>query len=245
MPSDAHGPHPPAATPVIHLRSAVALLGSFPALAGVDLDVAAGEVVVLRGANGAGKTTLLRVCAGLVPVTQGDARVLGVDLRQDRRAVGRRVALLGHGSGLYEDLTVVENVRFWAKAAGAEATAEEVAAALARFGVDGRLASVGSARLSAGQRRRAGLACLAARKPELWLLDEPHAALDVEGRALVDALVADASAGGAAVLLATHEPDRAGALGARVVTVGGGAVVADQPASSGGPTPSEETARVP
>jgi ABC-type multidrug transport system ATPase subunit len=70
--------------PVVHLRGAVTLLGRFPALAGIDLDVAAGEIVLLRGPNGAGKTTLLRLCAGLLPLSRGAGRVLGLDLA-DRR----------------------------------------------------------------------------------------------------------------------------------------------------------------
>ncbi|HEX2575822.1 MAG TPA: ATP-binding cassette domain-containing protein, partial [Aquihabitans sp.] len=90
--------------PVVSFRGAVCLLGRFPALAGVDLDVGAGEIVLLQGPNGAGKTTVLRACAGLVPVAEGHATVLGVDLRADRRAVRHRVGLLGHASGLYEDL---------------------------------------------------------------------------------------------------------------------------------------------
>src|SRR5690606_36707802 len=72
---------------VVSFRGAVALLGRFPALAGVDLDVDRGEVVLVQGPNGAGKTTLLRACAGLVAVTDGSASVLGCDLRRDRRAV--------------------------------------------------------------------------------------------------------------------------------------------------------------
>lgn len=76
--------------PVVHLRDAVALLGRFPALAGIDLEVRRGEVVLLRGPNGAGKTTVLRVCAGLVPVVRGEAVVLGHDLRHDPRPVRRR-----------------------------------------------------------------------------------------------------------------------------------------------------------
>src|SRR5947199_4484334 len=86
----------------IRLRSAVALLGRFPALAGVDLDVAAGEVVLLEGPNGAGKTTLLRTCAGLLPIASGIAEVLGNDLSSDRRGVRRRVGLLGHAGFLYD-----------------------------------------------------------------------------------------------------------------------------------------------
>ena len=214
--------------PVIHLRAVVSLLGRFPALAGVDLDVAPGEIVVLHGPNGAGKTTLLRLCAGLVGVAAGEAVVLGHDLAGDRRAVRRRVALLGHGSGLYEDLTVADNVRFWARAAGARN--EDAAAAVATLGVGGRLADVAVSRLSAGQRRRAALACLVARRAELWLLDEPHAGLDADGRDLLDDLVRRAAAAGATVVVASHEHDRSEALGTRVVTLAGGVVVGDEPA---------------
>ena len=85
--------------PAVLLRAAVALTGRFPALAGVDLVVAQGEVVVLEGPNGAGKTSVLRACAGLLPVTGGEAWVLGCDLRRDRAAVRRAVGLLGHSVG--------------------------------------------------------------------------------------------------------------------------------------------------
>src|SRR5437763_1877657 len=115
--------------PVVHLRAAVSLLGRFPALAGLDLDVVEGEIVLVHGPNGAGKTTLLRTCAGLVPVVAGEASVLDCDLRDagDRRAVRARVGLLGHATALYDDLTVAENVRFWA--AAAKATGQEADAA--------------------------------------------------------------------------------------------------------------------
>ena len=206
--------------PVVSLRGAVCLLGRFPALAGVDLDVSAGEIVLLQGPNGAGKTTVLRACAGLVPIVDGAATVLGVDLVSNRRAVRHRVGLLGHASGLYEDLTVADNVRFWAKAGRARPA--DADAAMARLGLDGRLAGVAVARLSAGQRRRTSLAVMVARRPELWLLDEPHAALDQEGRDLIDGLMADAVAAGATVLFASHEIDRATAVAHRTVTIAGG-----------------------
>ncbi len=206
--------------PVVELRGAVALLGRFPALAGVDLEVDQGEIVLLEGPNGAGKTTLLRVCAGLVHVVAGRARVLGCDLRRDHTAVRRRVGLLSHASGLYDDLTVDDNVRFWSRAARSDPADAE--AALARLGLDGRLRHVAVARLSAGQRQRAALAVLVARRPELWLLDEPHAGLDHEARELVDAIVRDAAAAGATVLVASHERERAASLAQRVVPVAGG-----------------------
>jgi len=210
--------------PVVHLRAAVCVLGRFPALAGIDLDVDAGEVVLLRGPNGAGKTTLLRAVAGLVPVVRGEAVVLGHDLRQDRRAVRRHVALLGHASGLYDDLTVEENVRFWARAAR---SAGDPADALDRAGVEPRIRAVAVGRLSAGQRRRASLAALLVREARLWLLDEPHAGLDAAGRDLLDALVRSVAAGGTTVLLASHELERATPLVDRQVVVAGGHVDAD------------------
>jgi len=207
----------------VRLRSAVSLLGRFPALAGVDLDVAPGEIVLVQGANGAGKTTLLRACAGLAAFTAGEAEVLGQDLRKDRKAVRRRIGLLGHATFLYDDLTVADNLTFSARSAGADASS--VAEAMARLGLDGRLRDVPAGRLSAGQRRRVAVAAVVARRPDLWLLDEPHAGLDAAGRDLLDGLVRDAAARGATVLLASHELDRAAALATRTVTMAGGQVV--------------------
>ncbi|HYF46838.1 MAG TPA: heme ABC exporter ATP-binding protein CcmA [Acidimicrobiales bacterium] len=218
--------------PVVRLRGAVSLLGRFPALAGADLDVEPGEVVLLRGPNGAGKTTLLRVCAGLLEVTAGEAEVLGVDLVRDRRPVRHRVGLVGHGGGLYEDLSVAENVAFWGRAAGADDA--DVAGALARLGLDGRLRDLPVTKLSAGQRRRTSIAAMVARRPELWLLDEPHASLDADGRDLIDTLIRDSVAAGATVVLASHEDDRAAAVATRVVEVRGGVT-----------TPQPEPARAP
>ena len=212
MEPDDTSPRPGSA---VHLRGAVALLGRFPALAGVDLDVEARSVVLLRGPNGAGKTTLLRLLAGLVPVNAGVATVLGTDLVADRRAVRRRVGLLAQGAALYDDLTVEDNVRFWTRACGA--SEHDAEAAMTALGVDGRLRTVRVSRLSTGQRRRTSLACIAARRPELWLLDEPHAGLDAEGRDVVDALVRDAVSAGATVVLSSHELDRSMDLADRVV----------------------------
>ena len=208
--------------PVVHLRSAVSLLGRFPALAGVDLDVAEGEIVLLQGPNGAGKSTLLRALAGLVPVVSGTARVLGLDLRRERRAVRRRVGLLGHATMLYDELTVADNVSFWGRAARASET--DVQAALAAMDLDGRLRDVVVAKLSTGQRRRASIAVMVARRPELWLLDEPHAGLDAAARDVVDSLVRQAATSGATVVVASHELDRAQHLAGRVVTLIGGVV---------------------
>ena len=151
--------------------------------------------------------------------------VLGHDLSKSRAAVRRSVGLLGHDTALYDDLTVTENLRFLARASRIEAA--ELDSALDRLGVSVRLHDVVAGRLSAGQRRRVALAGVALRRPELWLLDEPHAGLDQSGRDLVDGLVSEAAAAGATVLVASHELDRTLDLKTRRVTVAGGTITAD------------------
>jgi heme ABC exporter ATP-binding subunit CcmA len=205
--------HEPGTDVVVDLVDAVAVLGSFPALAGATLSVRRGEIVLLRGPNGAGKTTLLRLCAGLVPLERGQGRILGVDLVRDRELVRHRVGMIGHNNGLYSDLTVTENVRFWGRTVGASTS--EVDAALHRMGLDGRLANLPISRLSAGQKRRTALAGLVARRAELWLLDEPHAGLDAAGRDELDEVLKMAAAAGATVMVASHELERASQLATR------------------------------
>ncbi len=208
--------------PVVQLVDVVAVLDRFPALAGATLTVHRGEIVLLTGPNGAGKTTLLRLCAGLLPPARGTAMVLGLDLVEQREAVRSRVGLLGHSNGLYTDLTITENVAFWGATVGA--SAEEVSAAVERMGLAGRLSDVPVRKLSAGQRRRTALACLIARRAELWLLDEPHAGLDAVARDDLDTTLRDAAAAGATIIVASHELERAGALSTRTVAVVGGQV---------------------
>lgn len=206
--------------PVIELKGVVAVLGSFPALAGIDLTVNRGEILLLQGPNGAGKTSLLRVCAGLMPIERGEGRILGIDVTTQRQEIRSRVGLLGHTNGLYLDLTVAQNIAFWA--ATVNASDSEVAAAMNTMHVDGRLASVKASQLSAGQRRRTALASLIVRRAEIWLLDEPHAGLDAAGRDELDGLLRNAVAAGATVVLASHESERASGLATRTVTIDGG-----------------------
>jgi ABC-2 type transport system ATP-binding protein len=222
---------------VVRLRSAVCLLGRFPAVAGVDLDAVSGEVVLLSGANGAGKTTLLRLVAGLVPLYSGEAAVLGHDLARDRRSARRDLALVGHETFCYDDLTVSENLRFAARAAGGDIAQAD--AALERLGL-GRQAHVAHRRLSAGQRRRLALAVALAREPALLLLDEPHAGLDGEGRAVLDDVLATAPREGRTVLLASHELEHARALAGREVVLTGGQADGRLPAAPSSSSPAPE-----
>jgi heme ABC exporter ATP-binding subunit CcmA len=212
----------PSSGPAVSLQDAVALAGRFPLLAGCDLEVAHGEAVLVEGPNGAGKTSLLRVCAGLVPLSSGRARVLGLDPVRHRSRLRRQVGLLAHDSHLYDDLTVAENLRFAVRAAAGDVGRIEAAAE--RFGLVGRLARTSAGRLSAGQRRRVALAVMAARWPGLWLLDEPHAGLDAGARRLLDELLDEVVASGATVMVASHETAVVEARASRVVTLQGGRV---------------------
>ncbi len=213
--------------PVVLFRAAVALAGRFPALAGVDLSLDQGEVMVVVGPNGAGKTSLLRACAGLLPVTSGEANVLGVDLTADHAAVRRFVGLLGHAAPIYDELSAAENVRFAVRALGLPVKSADEA--LDRLGITGRLRATPAGRLSAGQRRRVALAALVARRPALWLLDEPHAGLDAGSRSLLGELIGEAASSGASVLLSSHEPHLSVPLADRVVSMVGGRVVGEEP----------------
>jgi ABC-type multidrug transport system ATPase subunit len=195
------------------------MLGRFPALAGVDLDVESGEIVLLAGANGAGKTTLLRLCAGLLPLRSGSAEVLGSDLSVDRRSIRRSLALVGHETFCYDDLNVHDNIRFATRAAGRSAA--DADAALERLGL-GRMARVAHGRLSQGQRRRVALAIALARDPKLLLLDEPHAGLDEESRSVLADVVRAAPAEGRTVLIASHELEIARRLSTREVRIAAG-----------------------
>ena len=207
---------------VLEFIDVVIVYDNFPAVAGATFSVNAGEIVLLQGANGAGKTTLLRACAGLLPIARGSANVLGCDLRLDRLAVRSRVGLLGHANGLFQDLTVLENMLFWSRLVGA--TRNDVDQAMDAMGLSGRLSETQVAKLSAGQRRRCALASLIVRRAQLWLLDEPHAGLDAQGRDELDRTLRAARDAGATVIFASHEIERAGALATRSLVVASGTV---------------------
>jgi heme ABC exporter ATP-binding subunit CcmA len=210
---------------VVRLDGAVVLSSGFPLLSGVDLELASGSLSVVTGANGAGKTSLLRLLAGLVALSAGRGSVVGVDLLEgDLRQLRRRVGWLGHEGSFYDDLSVRENLAFAARALGRPTSAIEDV--VARVGLTHRIDTT-TKQLSAGQRRRLGLSWLLLRRPELWLLDEPYASLDDEGRTFFDGLLGDVVAGGATVVLSAHDPLRSTALHPRTLCIAGGRIVSD------------------
>jgi heme ABC exporter ATP-binding subunit CcmA len=215
-----HDP-PPEPALAVRLSNVTRVFGVSPALVRVDLEIARGEAVLVRGANGAGKSTLLRLIATAISPTYGSGSALGFDLVRERGEIRRRTELLGHRTRLYEDLSAEENLRFVCSLHGLRA--DGIGEALARVG----LAGVAGDRVrsySQGMRQRVALARALVRDPELLLLDEPYAGLDEESKDVVDATIESATARGRTVVLATHDPLR-GRRAGRTVTMQSGRVV--------------------
>jgi heme exporter protein A len=212
------------ASAAIELTSIAHRLGHRWALRGITLRVEHGEVLAITGPNGSGKTTLLRVIATSLIPSRGSGRVFGRDLVREADAVREITGMLGHATGLYDDLTAVENLAFAIRMYG------DVPSTTA---IDGVLEAVGMREhaservrgLSSGMRRRIALARLLLRRPRLLLLDEPYNTFDPTGVDIVDSLIRDTARAGGAALVVTHDLSRtAGAGYARVVTLGAGRV---------------------
>ena len=191
--------------PAVALERVDRRFGRERVLRGVSLEVAAGRIVALRGRNGSGKTTLLRLLATRLRPSDGRGRIFGHDLVRESAQVRKRTAYLNVQSGSYGPLTARENLRLAATMTGA--SPGDVEEALYRVGLEphgDRLVRV----FSSGMKRRLGLARLLITNADLWLLDEPYASLDEDGRELVDGLLAEAREVGRTVLVASHEPAR-------------------------------------
>lgn len=169
----------------------------------VDLDVEPGGAMMLLGHNGSGKTTLLRCLATSLCPHHGEVTVGGLPLWEGRDQIRERVALLGHATALYEDLSASDNLLTWARLGGYR---PDIPALLRDVGID-PARSEPVRMFSAGMRRRVALARILMKRPKVLLLDEPFTALDPEGRDwLVDRLRA-LRGQGTTVVIATHLPE--------------------------------------
>lgn len=180
--------------PLLSVRGLTCGVNGRTLFGGIDLTLAAGDLVEVRGPNGSGKTTLLRCIAGLFTEEAGSVRV---------RPPGRPL-YLGHKPGVNPMLSALENIRWYLALEGLSAGGDVCRDAVDTVGLGGA-EHLPCGTLSTGQRRRAALARLAVTETALWLLDEPFAALDDAGRELVRALVGRHRDAGGAVLCATHE----------------------------------------
>ena len=160
-----------------------------------------GDLCAIGGANGAGKTTMLQVLAGLLAPTDGSI-AFGSPAEGSAPLPSPRIALLGHLNGLKLDLSARVNLRFREALLGIDPSLS-MDAALARVGLAG-YEELSLRELSAGQRRRVALAALVRDRAPLWLLDEPYANLDAEGRSLVAAIIDEQRGRGGVVVITTH-----------------------------------------
>jgi heme exporter protein A len=159
--------------------------------------------LTLEGPNGAGKSSALRILAGFLPQAAGEIRMqmtAGYDIT-DAEERGRLVGWVGHNDGVKAQLSVLENARFFAALYGARIDVAEV---LNHVGLK-RLVDLPAQYLSAGQRKRLGLARLILSNRPLWLLDEPLSSLDAAGRRLAAELIGEHCDDGGIVIVATHE----------------------------------------
>jgi ABC-2 type transport system ATP-binding protein len=196
--------------PAIVIEALHKRFGDLVAVERLDLTVSKGEVFGLLGANGSGKTTTIRMLTGLMPPTSGRASVAGVDVVKDPEAVRRRLGYMSQRYGLYDDLTVAENLRFYAGLYGlvGRIGRERVEQLTVEFGFTERRAQLAGT-LSGGWKQRLSLACATAHSPEVLFLDEPTAGVDPAARRHFWEVIRGLAAGGTTILVTTHYMDEA------------------------------------
>jgi heme ABC exporter ATP-binding subunit CcmA len=193
--------------------------GDYPALRDYTLDIVAGSCCALLGRNGAGKTTLLRILAGLTHFQRGAVRIFGEKPRSDNAR--RQLGFLGHGIGVYEDLSARENLRFFAEVAGLTSPLKTADSWLDRVGL-ARVRDMPVRQFSRGMRQRLALARAFLHTPKVLLLDEPFTSLDDRAIAMLSELLLESRNGGATIILSTHQIREALAIASHVALIENG-----------------------
>lgn len=186
------------------------VFGALVAVDSLDLDIHRGEVFGLLGPNGSGKTTTIRMLCGLLEPTSGSATVVGIDVARDPEGVRRRIGYMSQRYGLYDDLTVVENMRFYGAMYGLRGARREarVESLLHDLGLRPRAEQMAGT-LSGGWKQRLALACATAHQPDMLFLDEPTAGVDPASRRLFWEWIYTLAKGGTTILVTTHYMDEA------------------------------------
>jgi len=186
--------------------------GDYPALRGASLQLSKGACLALLGRNGAGKTTLLRILANLSKPSKGEISVLG------------RIGYLGHGIGVYDDLSAIENLTLFGQLAGLENAKDAANAALELVGL-ARVKEGLAREFSRGMRQRLAIARAFLHNPDLLLLDEPFTSLDDRAIAVLQELLAGARARGSTIVMSTHQIREAMELASDVALLERGRIV--------------------
>jgi ABC-2 type transport system ATP-binding protein len=207
--------------------------GDVDALTSVDLAIGPGEVYGLLGPNGAGKTTLLALFLGLVRPSAGSARIRGLDVVAHPIETKRRAGYLPEQVRLYEHLSGLENLEYFAAMGGRSLTRPELMRRLADVGLSSAVAAARASTYSRGIHQRVGLALALVRDPGVLLLDEPWTGLDPLAAAELTAELHRRSAQGTAVLFTAHDLFRARAVATRIGILAGGRLVAEVATAAG------------
>ncbi|HMA40701.1 MAG TPA: ABC transporter ATP-binding protein [Gemmatimonadales bacterium] len=184
--------------------------GALTAVSGLTLQIPRGQVFGLLGPNGSGKTTTIRMLCGLLDPSEGTASVAGIDIRTAPERVKMQIGYMSQRFGLYEDLTVAENLEFYGGIYGlrGRARAERTAEVVRFLGIGGRLEQL-AGQLSGGWKQRLALGCALLHQPPVLFLDEPTAGVDPAARRNFWQAIHDLAHGGTTVLVTTHYMDEA------------------------------------
>ncbi len=199
-----------AQAPAVVTRGLRKTFGAFVAVAGLDLTIARGEVFGLLGANGSGKTTTIRMLTGLLTPSAGSAAVVGFDIAREQESIRQAIGYMSQKFGLYDDLTVVENLRFYATIYGLRGAVREdrMRALLDELDLTPRAKQMAGT-LSGGWKQKLALACATAHRPAMLFLDEPTAGVDPAARRRFWEIIYVLAQGGTTVLVTTHYMDEA------------------------------------
>jgi len=205
----------------IETRDLTKYYGYRQVLGGIDLSVKPGEFLVLFGPNGAGKSTLIRILCTLMKPSGGTAKVAGYDIADESDGVRSNIGLIGHSNYLYDDLTAIENLRFYLRMHGADAIEHRVAEALEVTGLEGAMSNRVRT-FSTGMQKRLCIAKSVARPPRVLFLDEPYSGLDEEGIRMLNRFLLTLKMQGSTVFMVTHHREQGLATGDRALYLEGG-----------------------